>query len=83
MYCYKVGDIVLSLAGRDKKRLFAVVGMADQNHVYLSDGKSRKTASPKKKKIKHIKFIKNSEGEFSPADAVVRKILAGVKTSNK
>ena len=75
MHCYAVGDIVLSLAGRDAKKLFAVVGILDENHVYISDGKSRKAASPKKKKIKHIKLIKKAEGGFAPADAFLRKIL--------
>lgn len=79
MYYYKVGDIVLSLAGRDKKRLFAVVGIPAENYVYISDGKSRKAASPKKKKVKHIKLIKKSEGDFAPADAVLRQMLADVK----
>ena len=76
---YTLGDIVLSLAGRDAKRLFAVVGISDENHVYISDGKTRKVASPKKKKIKHIKLIKKSEGDFTATDAVLRKLLADVK----
>ena len=79
MCCYTVVDIVLSLAGRDAKRLFAVVGILDENYVYISDGKTRKVAAPKKKKIKHIKLIKKSEGDFIPADAILRKLLADVK----
>jgi ribosomal protein L14E/L6E/L27E len=79
MNCYTIGDIVLSLAGRDKKRLFAVMGILDENYVYISDGKSRKAASPKKKKMKHVRLIKKSEGDFAPVDAALRKILAGMK----
>ena len=79
MHCYTIGDIVISLAGRDAKKLFAVVGIMDENYVYISDGKSRKIASPKKKKIKHIKPVKKSEGDFAPVDAVLRKMLADAK----
>jgi len=76
---YEAGDIVLSLAGRDAKRLFAVVAVPDENYVHISDGKSRKAAKPKKKKTKHIGLIKKSEGEFAPADAAIRKMLADAK----
>ena len=80
MHCYTIGDIVLSLAGRDAKKLFAVVGTIDESHVHISDGKSRKIDSPKKKKIKHIKLIEKSEGGFMPDDAALRKILAEAKS---
>lgn len=48
------GQIVRSLAGRDKGRFFLVVDLLDENHVLLSDGELRKVSLPKKKKIKHI-----------------------------
>ena len=76
---YEAGDIVLSLAGRDAKRLFAVVGVLGENYVHISDGKSRKAAKPKKKKTKHIKLVKKSEGDFASADAAIRKMLADAK----
>ncbi|MCL1792728.1 MAG: KOW domain-containing RNA-binding protein [Oscillospiraceae bacterium] len=83
MQPYTVGDIALSLAGRDAKKLFAVVGILDEDYVYISDGKSRKAASPKKKKTKHIRLIKKIEGDFAPADAAIRKMLADAKETQQ
>ncbi len=48
-----VGQIVKSLAGRDKTIMFAVV-KTEGEFVFLADGRNRKTETPKKKKAKHI-----------------------------
>ncbi len=48
-----IGQLVTSLAGRDKTILFAVV-KTEGDFVYLADGRNRKTETPKKKKAKHI-----------------------------
>jgi len=45
---------VYSKAGRDKGKAFVVVGVIDDNNVYLADGDIRKIEKPKKKKIKHL-----------------------------
>ena len=49
------GDIVYSLAGRDKDRIFIVLEVLDENYALLCDGKLRTLQKPKKKKIKHLK----------------------------
>ena len=54
---YEIGDLVLSNAGRDKGSFLIVVGVLDNNLVFLADGKSRKIEKPKLKKIKHISKI--------------------------
>ena len=61
---FEVGDIVLALAGRDEKKLFAVIEIIDGSYVFIADGKSRKTETPKKKKIKHIKLVKKAEADY-------------------
>jgi large subunit ribosomal protein L14e len=48
------GGIVRSKAGRDKGRIFIIVGVLNSLYVLISDGKLRKIEKPKKKKIKHI-----------------------------
>lgn len=54
-----VGSIVLSLSGRDKKRLFLVVGLDEENgYLYIADGKLRQIQHPKKKKCKHLRFVR-------------------------
>ena len=48
------GQFVRSKAGRDKGTLFLVVGIADEEHVYIADGVRRKVQAPKRKKNKHL-----------------------------
>jgi len=62
---YKIGDIILALSGRDEDRLFAVVGILDKDYVLIANGRSRRVDSPKKKKIKHIKLLKESGSNFA------------------
>lgn len=50
----EVGQVVRSLAGRDKGQFLIVCEVLDQNFVMVCDGKLRKISSPKKKKIKHL-----------------------------
>lgn len=52
------GQVVRSLAGRDKDRYFLVFEVVDKTYVLLVDGKLRKLAKPKKKKIQHVQILK-------------------------
>ena len=63
-----VGSIVLSLAGRDRKRLFVIVSLDEVNgYVYVADGKLRQIQHPKKKKSKHIRVVAHSSSELTEA----------------
>lgn len=55
--CDCIGKVVLSKAGRDKGRFFIIVGISDENHVYISDGGLRPLERPKKKKFRHLVFL--------------------------
>ena len=68
-------DIVLSLAGRDKGKLFYVMDTED-NFVLLADGKGRKLENPKRKKLKHVRRVSRTETR------VAAKILNGDKVLN-
>ena len=57
---FKIGDIVISKAGRDKDRFFIVIKTEDI-FCFVCDGDLRKIVKPKKKKMKHLK----SAGENS------------------
>ena len=70
-----VGHIVISLAGRDKGRPFYVL-KTEENFVYLADGSLRKTESCKKKKLKHIRVVSDSD------TAVSVKLRSGEKVLN-
>ena len=53
----ELGNVVKSIAGRDKGNLFVVVGIDEnENYIYLVDGNIRKVENPKRKKIKHIEL---------------------------
>ena len=52
---FKTGMLAVSKAGHDKGRLYVVI-KADQEYVYLADGKNRSVCQPKKKKQKHIQI---------------------------
>ena len=51
-----IGRVVYSEAGRDKDKHFIVVGILNEEFVYIADGKLRKISKPKKKKLKHLIF---------------------------
>ncbi len=53
-------DIIESLAGRDKGKLFYVVDTED-NYVLIADGKGRKLENPKRKKLKHVRRVSRTE----------------------
>ena len=68
-------DIVISLNGRDKDKLFYVMQVED-NFCLLADGKGRKLENPKRKKLKHVRRVSRTETR------VATKILNGDKVLN-
>ena len=77
------GKIVISLSGNDKGSVFVVL-RTEGEYVYYADGKKRKTDTPKKKSIKHIKEVAESGlSDVSEAtNGKVRKVLAGFRKEN-
>ena len=57
-------DIVESMAGRDRGRLFFVL---DTDGVYatIADGKIRKLEHPKRKKLKHLRLAVRSDSSVA------------------
>lgn len=74
------GWIARSTAGHDKGALFCVVGVDRENTLLLvADGKRRKTARPKRKKLGHLDMV--CRGTFGhPA---IRKLQEGLPVSNR
>ena len=70
------GDIVYSLAGRDKDRILIVLEVLDENYVLLVDGSHRSIQKPKKKRIKHLKKTNMR------AELVKRKLSQKEKVTN-
>lgn len=71
-----IGDVVKSTAGRDRNVIFLVVDVNDK-YVYVSDGKTRKIDSPKKKNIKHLERL-----NVTPLVGVIEKLHANKKVGN-
>lgn len=66
-----VGQYVTSKSGHDKGTLYLVVA-EDEKNLYLADGRTKTTASPKKKSRKHVQPINS----FASA-TVVEKLRDG------
>ena len=73
----KIGDIVLSLKGRDKDKSFLVVDIK-QGKVLIVDGNTRKVDRPKVKNVKHVKQISTAN-----AKNVAENIKNGQTVGNK
>ena len=52
-----VGNVVVSLAGRDKNKAMVIVEKTE-NYLLVCDGKERRLAHPKRKNPKHLQFTK-------------------------
>lgn len=50
-----IGRVVYSKAGRDKGKVFIIIGIVDEDFVLIADGDIRPAEKPKKKRIKHLK----------------------------
>ncbi len=55
-YPAELGRLVKSVAGRDKGRYFVIMGIIDEQYVYIVDGDLRSKDRPKKKKLRHLKL---------------------------
>ena len=69
------GDVVRSLAGRDKGRLFFVVE-CDETYAILADGRLRKLEKPKRKKRKHVQWVSR------PGTPAAEALLSGGRVLN-
>ena len=57
---FNISDVVISTAGRDKDKIFYVIGIED-NLLLLANGKDRTLDKPKRKKQKHVQKVLRSE----------------------
>jgi len=69
----KVHDLVVSLAGHDRGKLYIVTGAADGRFL-VCDGKGRPMADPKSKNPKHVRTVTGAE--MPASDKEIRQTLA-------
>ena len=67
----QIGDVVKSLKGRDKDRVYTIISIQGQI-AYLANGRDRKVNNPKKKNQKHLEVIKKTE-DYIESDLNIRK----------
>ena len=70
-----ISDVVLSTTGRDKGKIFYVIGI-EGDFLFLANGKDRTLDRPKRKKQKHVQKVLRSETR------VAVKLLNGDKVLN-
>lgn len=74
-------SVVLSLAGRDKGQLLAVV-RSDDTGVWLADGKRRPLARPKRKNRRHVKALSGTlDAAAMTTDRALRRALTGYRNT--
>lgn len=71
-----LGRVVCSKAGRDMGKRFLIVGVLNDEYVYISDGRLRNIEKPKKKKLRHLTVTD------IVADEIKEMILSDQKISN-
>ena len=71
-----IGCFATSIAGPDHNNIYVIID-ADDEYVYLVDGKIRKVNNPKKKKLKHVQLIKRTD------DTIAGRINNNVALSNE
>ncbi len=76
------GWVVRATAGRDKDGLFCVVGVdRERNLLLLADGKRRKAARPKGKKLGHVELL---DGRLRGFDhPAIQKLKQGEPVSDR
>ena len=53
----EIGDVVVSRAGRDQGKYYAVIARESEDFVLLADGDLRKLDRLKRKRVKHVKPV--------------------------
>lgn len=79
-----IHTVALSLKGRDKGRLFLIIGYQDEAYALIADGKLRKLEKPKKKKLMHLKAIgtMNLKDPTAATNRMLRRLLKNYQTES-
>ena len=76
--------MVESVAGRDRGMYAFVIGVSEEGYLLVADGRLRKVETPKRKKLKHIRFIADAPRleEDKMTNRVIREIINEYKESH-
>lgn len=73
---FLVGDIVKSLSGHDKNRLFVVTGIDKNGYLAIIDGRYRTMDKPKSKNPKHLIKVGHD-------DEIIKKVNSSLSTNTE
>lgn len=73
---FSVGDIVKSLSGHDKNRLFVVTGIDKKGYLAIIDGRYRTMDKPKSKNPKHLIKVGHD-------DEIIKKVNSSLSTNTE
>ena len=76
-----IGRFAVSTAGRDKGRVFMIIGTPDENLVMLSDGSLRRLEKPKRKKLKHIQLLANDPVAIPETNKKLTELIKNISQS--
>ena len=77
---FPVGRLAISKQGRDKDRVYVIIG-SDADHVYAADGEKWTAAAPKKKNRKHLQPVNrmaqaDTETGVPDNETIIQAIMA-------
>ena len=61
----QLGQLVKSIAGRDKEKVYLIYDVLDKAFVRVIDGDKRKLTNPKRKNIKHLYIFPEKAGTIA------------------
>lgn len=73
----RLGQLVVSAAGRDKGRYYIITRIHDDTTVAVTDGAYRPVSNPKKKNLRHLMMTRTVDSSLS------EKLLAGIDITNE
>ena len=73
---FHLGQVVLSLRGRDRGRHYLVLRILGERLVAVTDGDRHKVGTPKKKNVRHLAPLEIT------AEAIARKLAAGAQVTD-
>ena len=69
------GTVVRVTAGKEKDKIFVVIGDFEPGRVLIANGRHRKLSNPKRKSVKHLEAI-GSLAAVPERDRLIWKSLA-------
>ena len=61
-----IGAVVQSKTGRDRYRLYVIVGVTEDGRALIANGRLHTLEKPKKKNLRHLRVLRQGEAQSSP-----------------